>query len=233
MNALDVMTPEVVTIRADDTVAQCAATLLEHHISALPVVDAEARLVGIVSEGDLIRRAEIGTDTDGRSWWLRLLTSRREMAQEYVKTHSKQVRDVMTREVVTVTPQTTLARVAALLEQRRIKRVPVVDNGRLVGIVSRANLLQALAAKQSLLETSAGVLDDRELRARLIEALRESGWGSGYQTNLVVVNGVVELFGIVDNDEERRAARVLIENTAGVSKVLDHRLIASQLPVGA
>lgn len=221
MNAADVMTPRVVSIGPDATVAEVAQLLLDHRISALPVVDGEGRLIGIVSEGDLMRRTETGTERH-RSWWLRAFGDTATLAADYVKSHALRVRDVMTAEVLSVTPDTGLTEVANLLEKRRIKRVPVVRDGRPVGIISRSNLLQALvAAKPS---RSVVVADDRKIRERLLADLaRQPWWNDSIFTNIVVSDGVVHVWGLVDADSERKALRIAAERVPGVRRVEDHR----------
>src|SRR6516165_92811 len=145
MKAADVMVPKVITVGVDATIGEVADTLLSHHISGAPVVGEKGELVGIVSEGDLMRRPETGTERRP-SWWLALLSSDRASATEYIKSHSRKVADVMTREVISAGPDTSLGDIAAMLERNRIKRVPILDGGKLVGIVTRANILQALAS---------------------------------------------------------------------------------------
>src|SRR6516162_4436631 len=152
MRAMDVMTSEVISVDPDTSVQALAALLSERGISGVPVVDADNRVVGVISEGDLVYRVETGTERRKeartgrrRSWWLDRIASDRELARDYVKSHGRTVRDVMTRNVVVVDDTTELADIAILLETKRIKRVPVVRDGRLVGIVSRANLVRALA----------------------------------------------------------------------------------------
>ena len=145
MNASDVMVTTVITVGPDASVQEVADLLLQHRISAVPVVAASGEILGIVSEGDLINRSESET-THRKSWWLDALASNESLAAEYVKSHSRQVTDVMTREVITAAPDTPVAELAALLERNRIKRVPIVKGGKVVGTVSRANLLQGLAS---------------------------------------------------------------------------------------
>jgi CBS domain-containing protein len=222
MNAKDVMTAQVVSVGPDATVGEVANILLTRGVSALPVLDGD-RLVGIVSEGDLIRRAEIGTDERPRSWWLRLLTDNATLAKEYTKSHAERVRDVMTRKVVVVAEETPLTEVAAILEKNRIKRVPVVRDGRLVGIVSRANLIRGLAAAKATPLPSAAP-DDRAIRAKVLETLRAQPWASLDEGGITVANGTVEFWGVYNSEEEREAARVAAETVAGVGKVEDHRV---------
>src|ERR1700756_99228 len=174
MKATDVMVSNVITVDVDASIGEVAATLLNNHISGAPVVGRNGELVGIVSEGDLIRRPEIGT-IKRHSWWLELLSNERAVATEYIKSHSRKVADVMTREVITAKPDTPLGDIAAMLERNRIKRVPIIEGGKLVGIVSRANILQALASATKKL-TSLASLDDTELRKKVLSRLASEPW---------------------------------------------------------
>lgn len=220
MLARDVMTTDVATVSAYTPVEQVARFLLDRHISAAPVVDDDDHLVGIVSEGDLMHRAEIGTERQ-RSWWLSWFASREEVASDYVKSHGHRASDVMTRDVIVVHEDTPLGEVAALLERRRIKRVPVVRDGKLVGIVSRADILRALAAqKHKALETPSG--DDRWIRDQFFERMDKEGIPRPAVVNVVVTEGVVHLWGFVDSEEERKALHVLAEGIPGVKAVEDH-----------
>src|SRR3972149_2283575 len=153
MHAKDVMTTQVVTVSLDAPVAEIAKQLVQRRISAVPVVDADGRPVGIVSEGDLMRRPETGGERHP-SWWLALVAEAETQDREYVKSHGGRARDVMTRDLVTVTEEASLEEIATLLEKHRIKRVPVVREGKLVGIVSRANLLQGIVARQCVPQPS-------------------------------------------------------------------------------
>jgi CBS domain-containing protein len=203
-------------------VQDVAHILLKNHISAVPVVGSDGTIVGIVSEGDLMRRAETGT-LRRRPWWLAVLTGREGLAAEYVKEHSRKVADVMTRNVVTVEPDTPLAEVAAILEKNRIKRVPVVKNGKIVGIVSRANLLQALASMRKQIE---GITpSDAVIRERVIEKLKAEPWARPSLINVIVQNGTVDLWGVVDSPTEKKAVRVAAEITPGVTAVNDNLII--------
>lgn len=214
MQAKDVMTSPVATVSLDTTVIEIAKGLLARKISAMPVVDAEGRVVGIVSEGDLMHRAESG-GTQHRSWWLALMASADERAQEFVKNHGRCASDIMTRKPVTVGEDASLEEIATLLETHRIKRVPVLRDGKLVGIVSRANLLQGIVARQHAAETSA---DDQVLREKILSALRDSG-AQTQLVSVVVSGGVVQLWGAVNTDVERDAVRVAAESVPGVKSV--------------
>lgn len=220
MQARDIMTAPVVTVRPDTRVEEVAQILLERRISGVPVVDDHGTLVGIVSEGDLMRRPELGTERQ-RGWWLRFFGDERARAEEYARAHGSRAEQVMTRNVVTVSDETSVAEIARLLEEHHIKRVPVVRAGRVVGIVSRANLLHGLAAQPDPVPP-ARPMDDRSLREAVLQALERDGWTAHGRLNVIVRNGVVELWGLVDSDEARRAIRVATENVPGVTAVKDN-----------
>lgn len=227
MNAADVMVSNVISVGPGASVQDVAALLLRNHISAAPVVDEKGALLGIVSEGDLMRRSESGTERR-RSPWLELFVSKQSAAAEYVKSHSRKVTDVMTRRVVTATPETSLAELAGLLEKNAIKRVPIVKDNKVVGIVSRANLLQALASSRAAPQPVAG--GDAALRKQVVDELNRKSWTTPALINVIVQDGTVELWGIVDTPAEKDAVRVLAETTPGVRAVKDnltiHPLIA-------
>jgi CBS domain-containing protein len=216
MRAKDVMTKRVSTVRPDTPVRDIARTMLRQRVSALPVVDAKRRVLGMVSEGDLLRRQETGTERR-RSWWLELMTDPVTSAREYTKSHGLKARDVMTRTVVSVTPETDLAEVADVLEKWNIKRVPVVKGERLVGILSRRDLLPAIASQRR----KAGKTTDAAISEALQRKIREKSWARSKLINIAVNKGVVELLGLVATDEERKALRVMAENIPGVRAVKD------------
>jgi CBS domain-containing protein len=218
MKARDIMTTNVVSVRPDTPVRELATQLLERRISAVPVVDSDGRVVGIVSEGDLMRRQETGTERQS-SWWLRLFGYSDELAQEYLKSHGRTAADVMTRHVLSVTEDAEVAHIADLLESRHIKRVPVVRQDRLVGIVSRADLVRALIAAPPPPTAPPG--DDRKLYEAVISRLRSEPWADLLHLNIVVQNGEVQLWGIANSEEEREALRVLVESVPGVRAVHD------------
>jgi CBS domain-containing protein len=216
MQAQDVMTTKVVAVAPDTPVAEIAKLLVERQISGVPVVSDDRRLLGIVSEGDLIHG--LGKEGARRSWWLDLLASPQTRAKEYLKSHGRLASDVMTREVVSVTPDTPLPEIARLLEARRIKRVPVLQDSELVGIVSRADLLHEFALQPSP-DANA---DDRALRQRLTVEFERSGVTSHPYVNIVVHDGAVELWGIVRSGEEAEALRRVAARVPGVARVESH-----------
>jgi CBS domain-containing protein len=216
MRAKDLMTTDVVTVRPEETIRHVAETLLRHRISALPVINQEGELVGIVSEGDLMRRVEMGTERP-RSWWLDLIATPEARASEYVKSHASRVQDVMTNDVITVDEDAPVSRIAALLEENRIKRVPVTKEGRIIGIVSRADLLRGIAATK-LDETTP---NDEAIRLAVTTQLRKAGVRD-WLMNVTVSEGVVHFWGGVRSESERRAVRVAAETVSGARGVEDH-----------
>ncbi len=220
MRAMDLMTSEVITVDEDASVQQVAKLLAERGISAVPVVDRENRVIGMVSEGDLLHRSETGTERR-RSWWLDMMASTNKLAGDYVKSHSGEVRDVMTRDVISVTDTTPVADIAVLLETNRIKRVPIVRDGKLVGIVSRANLVRALAMTIDE-QTSATEADDRSIREKLLAELKAQRWAEVSPANVTVKDGVVHLWSSYLSEQEKRALVVAAENVPGVRRVEDH-----------
>jgi CBS-domain-containing membrane protein len=228
MRAADVMTSEVITVGEHASVQEAARLMAEHRISAVPVVDRDKRVVGMVSEGDLLHRAETGTERR-RSWWLEMVASTNQLSGEYIKSHSSSVKDVMTRDVISVTEETAVADIAILLESNRIKRVPVLRNGRLVAIVSRANLVRALA--MTINERPSGAeADDRTIRDRLLAELKAQKWAEVSPANITVKDGVVHLWSSYYSDQEKRALVVAAESIPGVRRVEDHmRPVAAYL----
>src|SRR6266496_1255029 len=224
MQARDVMVSPVITVGKSATVREAAKILLEKRISAVPVVDNVGKVVGIVTEKDLMHRAEAGTERP-YSWWLHFLTDDATIAADYVKSHAAKVKDVMTSDVVTAAPETPLHEIATLLEERRIKRVPIVNkDGDLVGIVSRANLIQAVASAQPKLEVT---LPDSTIRQQLLGELKKHSWAHAHNLSVTVTNGIVDLWGYAESGEERKAIRVIAEAIPGVTGVNDHLAVSS------
>ena len=219
MLAKDIMTTDVITIAPSLGIEQIAQLLLSCGISGVPVVDAENRLIGLVSEGDLLRR-EGGIERQ-RSWWLNLLAGPEERAREYIKTHGRRAQDVMTREVVTVTADTPVSEIAEILERRRIKRVPVVEDGKIVGIVSRANLLHGLATHSDRISVTPSP-DDRAIREAVQALVTKEDWITHGSLNVIVADGVAELWGWVDSEDERKALLTAVGEIDGVKEIVDH-----------
>jgi CBS domain-containing protein len=219
MKAIDVMQRQPITVRADTAIDDAVRLMVTYRISGLPVVDATGTVVGILSEGDLLRRAELGTEA-GTPAWMGWLVGQSRAAREYVREHARKVGEIMTVPAITVTPQTELAEVVGLMESRRIKRVPVVEQGRLVGMLTRADLIRAL---ESLLpKADTRPVADAEIRRRLLASIREQRWAPRASFDVKVVNGVAELLGVVTDERAREALHVLAENTPGVRGVVDY-----------
>jgi len=221
MKARDVMTTPVVTTKPTASVKDVAKLFLQRHISAVPVVDDKGKVVGIISESDLMRRSESGTEWQ-RPWWLTLMTGEQRLAEDYIKAHATKVADVMTRKVITATPDTPLDEIAGILEKNGIKRLPVVHNGDLVGIVSRANLVQAVASRGRKLDVP---MSDSAIRDRLLKHLNTERWAHTDLLNVTVNDGVVDLWGLAASDAERDAIRIAAENVPGVRAVNDRMTV--------
>jgi CBS domain-containing protein len=223
MRAIDVMVRDVVTVRPNTDVADAIKLLSEHDVSALPVVDKASYQVGMLSEADLIHRTEIGTEKH-RPWWLEAVTGATTLAEEFAKSHGKKVGEVMTTGVISVTEETPLSEIAALFERKRIKRVPVVKDGKLFGIVSRSNLIQALASVVGNIDQHDET--DRRIRLDLLSRLREQSWTDFGSRNITVSDRVVHLWGLVGSEAERKALLALAEGVPGVSRVSDEMIQA-------
>jgi len=219
MQAKDVMSRNVVTVAPEATILQAARLMLQHHISGLPVADASGKLVGIVSEGDFLRRRETGTQRR-RSRWIEFLMGPGRIASEYTQSHAMRVSEVMTQEVRTVAEDTGLEQIVELMERYRIKRVPVLRDGKLTGIVTRSNLMHAMV---SMARTApAAPQSDTAIRDQLLAELKKLEWAPIAMTNVVVNNGVVELWGAIVDERQRAALKVAAENIPGVKAVKDH-----------
>jgi CBS domain-containing protein len=219
MKASDVMTRNVLSVAPEATVADAAELMLERGISGLFVVNEAGVLAGVVTEGDLLRRDELGTERR-KSWWLRLIASPGRQAADFTRTHGRRVADVMTHDVVSVDADDPLEEIVALMEGHRIKRVPVLQGDRVVGVVSRADLLRAFSVAAR--GVGGATPDDSTIRTRILDTLANEPWAPMTTLNVTVLNGVVDLWGTIGNDQERRAICVIAENTPGVSKVIDH-----------
>jgi CBS domain-containing protein len=218
MRAHQIMTRSVVTVAPETTIVEAANLMLQRHVSGLPVVDASSKLVGIVSEGDFIRRSEIGTGRK-RGRWLSFILGPGKAASDFVQEHGRRVEDVMTENPLTITEDTALAEIVDLMEKNNVKRLPVVRADKLVGIVSRANLLQAVASLAR--EVPDPTADDDHIRNRVIDALEKNEW-CPFGLSVIVRDGIVHLSGVITEERARQAAIVAAENVEGVKKVHDH-----------
>jgi CBS domain-containing protein len=219
MKARDVMVSPVITVSESCNIRDLAKLLFDNRISAVPVVGSDGKVVGMVSEADLMHRSEIGTERPS-SWWLAMISGERALAAEYVQSHALKVKDVMATDVQSAHPDTALVEIAEMFEEKHIKRVPIVnDAGELVGIVSRANIVQAIAAARPQLEVN---LPDTMIREKLITDLKKQPWSHVHKLNATVTNGTVDLWGFAESEKERQAIRVAAESIPGVVAVNDH-----------
>jgi CBS domain-containing protein len=219
MIVADVMTRNCITVAPDATVEEAVNLMLSRNISGLFVVDKAGELAGVITEGDLLRRDELGTERS-RPWWLRLLVSPARQAADFAQANGRHVRDVMTEDVLSIAQDAPLDEVVATMEKNRIKRLPVTADGKVVGVVSRSDLLRALIGRVRNAEPLA--TDDRTIRTAILNALEAQSWAPLTTLNVTVSDGVVDVWGTITNDEERRGIRVVAENTAGVKTVHDH-----------
>ena len=216
MKISEIMTQEVMSVAPQTPIREAAEIMLKNHISGLPVIDERDVLVGIVTEGDFLRRAELGTEKR-RPKWLEFVVNPAKLAGEYVHSHSRTVANVMTTQVYTVGEETSLQEAVDVMERRQVKRLPVTRAGRVVGIVTRANLLRALVA----LPLPSTKALDAAVRDMIYRELGKYTWGPR-QINVVVRNGVVDIWGLIFDDSERRAVCTVAENAPGVTDVRDH-----------
>jgi CBS domain-containing protein len=218
MRAHQIMTRPVITVTPETTIVEAANTMLHKHVSGLPVVDATGKLVGIVSEGDFIRRSEIGTQRK-RGRWLRFILGPGKSASDFVHEHGRKISEVMTRSPLTISEDTALEEIVQLMEKNNVKRLPVIRADKIVGIVSRANLLQAVASLAR--EVADPTADDDHIRNRVIDAMEKNDW-CPFGLSVIVKDGIVHLSGVITEERSRQAAVVAAETVEGVKKVHDH-----------
>ncbi len=219
MRAADVMRHRVITTTPDATVAEAARIMLEHKVSGLPVVDVKGAIVGIVTEGDFLRRTELGTERK-RPHWLEFVLGPGRLAGDYAHTHGRRISEVMTEKPVTADPSMPLESLVGLMEKHRIKRIPVVEHGKIVGIVSRADLLGVLA--HLLPQAPKTAPRDAEIRRRILAEFDKNPWALRGCLDASVQHGVVELRGVVGDERQRQALKIAAENVDGVTKIVDH-----------
>jgi CBS domain-containing protein len=218
MRAHQIMTRPVITVTPETAVVDAANTMLQKHVSGLPVVDAKGKLVGIVSEGDFIRRSEIGTQRK-RGKFLKFILGPGKAATDFVHEHGRKVAEIMTAEPLTITEDTQLEEIVELMEKNGIKRLPVMRGDKLVGIVSRSNLLQAVASLAR--DVPDPTADDDHIRNRVIDAIEKYDW-CPFGLSVIVREGIVHLSGVITEERSRQATIVAAENVTGVVKVHDH-----------
>ncbi|WP_295850777.1 CBS domain-containing protein [Tardiphaga sp.] len=218
MRAHQIMTRNVITVTPETTIIEAANMMLHHHISGMPVMDHQGVLVGIISEGDFVRRVEIGTQRK-RGRWLRFLLGPGAAAADYVRAQGRKIGEIMTPNPLTVTEQTSLEDIVLLMENNNVKRLPVMSDGQIVGIVSRSNLLQAVAALAR--DVPDPTADDDHIRNRVIAAITNKDWAP-FGLNVVVRNGIAHLDGVITEERSRAASIVAAEAVEGVKEVHDH-----------
>ena len=219
MKVSDVMTRRVVSVTPEATIRHAIRLMLDNHISGLPVIDDKAKLVGIVSEGDFLRRSEIGTERK-RSRWLDALLGPGQPANDYVHSHGLKVKEVMTRKPITVQEDTPLDQVVHLMERRSVKRLPVVRGEKVVGVVSRANLMRALASMYRTAPKSSK--NDAAIRDQILSDIAKQDWSVGVDVDVVVRNGIADIWGSIAELAQRDALKVLVEKAPGVKQVEEH-----------
>jgi CBS domain-containing protein len=221
MNTGDVMTRNVVSIGPDASIGDAIRLMLDHRISGLPVVEGNAKLVGVLTEGDLLRRSETRTERQ-RPRWIEFLRGSGRLADDFVRTHARKVGEIMTDTVVTTTEEAPLSEVVELMERHRVKRLLVMRNNVLVGIVTRADLMRAVAALLSTATAPAAASNDDEIRKNVLTAFAEAAWARSAGISVAVSDGVVTLGGAIMVEKQRQALRVAAENVPGVKSVRDH-----------
>ena len=221
MNVAEIMTRTVISVTPETTIADAAGLLLKHRISGLPVVDPKGAVVGVVTEGDLLRRTETGTERRHARWLEFLITPGR-LAREYANANARKVGEVMSADVVAVTPRDSLTEVVRLMEHHHVKRLPVIERNRLVGIISRANLVRALLDDLSKPTGGKAPVGDAKIRERILAEIAKQPWGPRASVDVRVAGGGAELYGSIIDERERTALRVLAENSPGVKAVRDH-----------
>jgi CBS domain-containing protein len=218
MRAHQIMTKSVISVTPDTSIVEAANIMLRRHVSGLPVIDAAGKLLGIVSEGDFIRRSEIGTQRE-RGRWLKFLLGPGKSAGDFVHEHGRKVSEIMVSPPLTITEDAALSEIVDIMERNNVKRLPVMRDGKVVGVVSRANLLHAVASLAR--EVPDPTADDDHIRSRIIAAMEKYDW-CPFGLNVIVRDGLVHLSGVISDESARQAAIVVAENTEGVKKVHDH-----------
>ncbi len=219
MRVKDVMTRKVICIDAEEPVTKAARLMLQNRISGLPVIDKDGELVGMVTEGDFLRRGELGTQRR-RPKWLEFIVGPGKLAQEYTYSSGRKVEEIMTPDPWTIREDATLRNVVEIMERHHVKRLPVTRGGRMIGIVSRANLMRALAHLARNIDRAAPQAGDSAIRDNILAAINKLDWAP--HVNAIVKDGIAELHGVVTDHRERQGLVVAAENVAGVKEVHDH-----------
>ena len=228
MKAHEIMTKAVVSVGPQTPVYEIAALMTEKRISGVPVLGPQEQLLGIISQSDLLHRKEIGTELK-RKWWLKVFSDPNHSAREFTKAHGLRAQDVMTRHVISIQADADLSEVAAILDRSRIKRVPVLRAGKLVGLIARSDLVKALSRTAGSAAT--GNIRDGDLQRTLNDKMKSQPWLDASFLNVIVENGTVQLWGLVSSEDQRQALRILVEETAGV-KNIDDRMSVGRPAMG-
>jgi CBS domain-containing protein len=219
MKARDVMTKLIVSVTPETNVTEAVRLMLSNHLSGLLVMNNDQRLVGVVTEGDFLRRVETGTERK-RAPWLEFLTGPKKLAEDYVRSHGRTVGEVMSRNVITITEDTTIEDAVATMEKKKIKRLPVLDGTTVVGVLRRTDLMRAMATLGRAEHAPEG--GDAAIRNEILNELKQHAWAPIAQIDVAVNDGVVEFWGTITEESQREALRVCAENMAGVKNVIDH-----------
>ena len=217
MQVSDIMTHRVISVVPDEAIDAVIELMLKHHISGLPVIDDKGELVGIVTEGDFLRRPETSTERKTGSRWRDAFFSGSKVTDNYIHTHGVKVKDVMTPNPVAVAEDAPLDEVVGLMQTRNVKRLPVLRGGKVIGIISRANLMRALVSIHR--EAHGAAKDEAKIRERILDDIAEQVWAAEVVVDVVLHNGVADLWGTVSKTEQAKALRVLVESTPGVKRV--------------
>ena len=229
MKAGDIMTAGAATIGAEASVADAARMMVQLHVSGIPVVETDGKMIGMVTERDLLRRAELGTEKQ-RPRWFNLWVMPGDDADDYVHAHGRSVRDVMSHQVVSVSAETPLEEVVSIMEKRGFKRLPVLRDGKIVGIISRANFLVALTHRLS--DDAPPAADDIAVRRTILEEIEDQTWSGLAMVDVEVIAGKVLLRGTVTDERVRRAVVVAAQTAAGARPVTDSLTVVPFTPVG-
>lgn len=225
MRAHQIMTTKVHTVRPDTSVGDIARLMTNERIGGLPVVDDDGSVIGIVSETDLLHRAETGTEKK-RKWWVAMFLDADMRARDYIKSHARKAEDIMCPYVISVADSAKLAEVADVLDTNNLKRVPVVKAGKLVGIITRGDLVRALASADA--NRSAPIGDSAAVQKLLNERIAKQSWLSATYLNVVVNEQAVELWGFVDSHDQRKALLILVEEVAATRRIDDHLVVGQR-----
>jgi CBS domain-containing protein len=229
LKAAQIMTRNVRTVTPDTPARAVARLLMDNAISAVPVVDPSGIPLGVVSEADFVRRPELAT-TKRRSWWLAYVADPQGGAEDFIRSHGQSAAEIMHRGVVAVGPDAELAKIADLLERRKVKRVFVIDGNAIAGVITRSDFVRAVARTQA--PATAGGRSDAQIREDIERRMADEPWAPRALVTVMVENGNVSLLGMVTSEAERSALCLLAREVDGVAEVADH-LVVRAIPIVA